>query len=194
MNENMYFPLSGAAGGGSEKIVQFEPDSNYLDHNYIDVELSLYSIQAITLGELSFYKYLGMLTSNPQIRFENKDFYDSVKNTDKPFIIPTTLTVSLYAPESTTTVAATITIERNIVYYYADKYVDGGRNIRVFKGKTSYEIALSTFDIEIEVQLQSDDSGSFNSLDWDGAGAEKGTLAIYHLIVKIDGLYLPIND
>lgn len=194
MNENIYFPLSGAGGGGSGKIVQFEPDSNYLDHNCIEEKVALTSIETITVNGLTMYKYMGMIFSSSQIRFENKEFYDSVKNTDKPFIIPTTLTVNLYAPESTTTVLGTVSVDRNIVYYYADKYVDGDRDMRLFRGKTSYKLGLSSFDIEVELILQKDNSGTIDSLYWGGTGAEKGTLVTYSTNVKIEGLYFSTND
>lgn len=192
MAENIYFPLSGA-GGGSEKIVQFEPDPEKTNQNCIDEELSIVSVGTITMNGLSTYKYMGMLNSSSQIYFINKDFYETAKNTDKPFIIPTKLTVKLYAPESTTTVAATETIERNIVYYYADKYIDGGRDMRLFKGKTSYKIGLSSFDIEVNVILQSKDSDNINSLRWD-LNTQTGTLSTYSTNVKIEGLFFPMTD
>lgn len=192
MAENIYFPLSGA-GGGSEKIVQFEPDPEKINQNCIDEELSISSVGTITMNGLSIYKYMGMLNSSSQIYFINKDFYETAKNTDKPFIIPTKLTVKLYAPESTTTVAATETIERNIVYYYADKYIDGGRDMRLFKGKTSYKIGLSSFDIEVNVILQSKDSDNINSLRWD-LNTQTGTLSTYSTNVKIEGLFIPMTD
>lgn len=192
MNENIYFPLSGA-GGGSEKIVQFEPDPEKTNQNCIDEELSISSVGTITMNGLSIYKYMGMLSSSSQIYFINKDFYETAKNTDKPFIIPTKLTVKLYAPESTTTVAATETIERNIVYYYADKYIDGGRDMRLFKGKTSYKSGLSSFDIEVNVILESEDSDNINSLWWD-LNTQTGTLSTYSTNVKIEGLFFPMTD
>lgn len=191
MNENIYFPLSGA-GGGSEKIVQFEPDPEKTNQNCIDEELNISSVGTITMNGLSIYKYMGMLDSSSQIYFINKDFYETAKNTDKPFIIPTKLTVKFYAPESTTTVATTETIERNIVYYYADKYIDGGRDMRLFKGKTSYKISLSSFDIEVNVILQSKDSDNINSLHWD-LNTQTGTLTTYSTNVKIEGLFFPID-
>lgn len=192
MNENIYFPLSGA-GGGSEKIVQFEPDPEKTNQNCIDEELSISSVGTITMNGLSMYKYMGMLYASSQIYFINKDFYETAKNTDKPFIIPTKLTVKLYAPESTTTLAGTETIERNIVYYYADKYIDGGRDMRLFKGKTSYKIGLSSFDIEVNVILQSKDSDNINSLYWD-LNTQTGTLSTYSTNVKIEGLFFPMTD